>query len=162
MVEQVPSVMKSILVLHPERIEENERSFEKKLVWFDPLFGDLKEFKGTKLKYTYIEESFVEVDGKNIPADTATEDEKEEHGIKKVKRLKAEPVTITVKEKNKVIDGDAVEKWFSGFANYNNTSARVSSTASNGVVFDVDDSKRDDIDHFLYSLERNRIKFRIL
>ena len=152
--------MKSILVLHPIVTKERDRSLDKEILWFDPLYGDIKKFQGTKLKFSYVEESFVDIDGKKIPSDDATEEARSRYGVSKMKRLKAEPVSIAARERYKEVDTDAVEKWFVHHTNYNDTSAKIASRPKEGVVFDIDESV-DDVDYFLYSLDRNRIKFRI-
>jgi hypothetical protein len=126
----------TVLVFNKLEAKNTKEKLERTLVWYD---GEAKEtltFKGGRL------------DLFNKVYST------------KYKRFVPKVTDVFVNKQTSIIDDRSAIKWFNKFTNYNNTKAAVIFTVYDGVVFEVP-LENDDLDNFLYDLERNGLSYRI-
>jgi len=149
----------SVLVYSPTVAVQSSASIEKDLIWYDSFYQRLEKFRASTLKYSYVEEEFIEVNGGKIPKKEASKEQLSANKVKKAKRLKAIPETCSIKITSKKTDKEKVSKWYETYINYNETDSTLYAESSEGKVFIVGERE---LDNFLYDLDMNNFGYKVL
>jgi hypothetical protein len=73
-------------------------------------------------------------------------------------RILPKAVNEEVKKVSNIQDKLSVDKWFNRYSNYNDTAAYSISNSVDSTTFHVDE---EDLEDFLYDLERNNFRFSV-
>jgi hypothetical protein len=154
----VVEVLKKIpqLKVYFPKSKQTKDRVKRLLLWYDPLYRQMKEFQGTRLIFDYVEEKYVEKElGKNISFDEATDEEKIR--VKVVKRIR--PRVVIDKDTVEVSCKDLLDNWFKTYSNYNLTTAKKERSDSVSTVFEVE---KTEVDQFTYDLNRHKFRYQVI
>ena len=122
----------------------------QELYWYDNLKKEIIKFEGTKLEFEYKEDPYIL---------SMNDSEKKEKGIKTTYRVLPKPVLVDVinynKKESKNNKKDVV-KFFKDYLNYNNTDISINSESVDSISFNV---KSEEVDDFIYQIERNGYQY---
>jgi len=156
--------MKKILVYTPIRKMLAKVPIKNELFWYDAFYKKMLKFEATRIRFYSRLEEYVEITSNGIlisrmPKDEATEDQIKRFGVQESYMMRPEPEIL---EKITYVDDttpEKVKRWFDKYSNYNDTTATIEDSNNDDVLFIVQD---DEIENFIYDLERNGIRHRIL
>ncbi|MFW6172830.1 MAG: hypothetical protein ACOC5T_03725 [Elusimicrobiota bacterium] len=152
--------------------KQNKTAPKRRLLWSDPVTGELVSFETHWLDYIVVNDEFIETkNNKFITIDSAIKKYidknpgldkawaeyfvRKNHEIIKKRRIRAIPKVV--EEKNE--DNSNIYKWIKDYKNYNNTSMEVDIDDNDNIVISFKDVEADDV---LYQLDRHNLYFDIL
>lgn len=125
--------MRTVRVFYP-KVLENKEPEKKRLLWYDTDKNEMLHFEGSHLSFRY----------------------EYDEDLKKYRNVPYAEEGIVTKEE--VLNTSAISIWFKRYQNYNDSNASQSSTDAISVLFNV---PTNEIDDFIYDLERNNIRFSV-
>ena len=127
--------MKQVLVLNAEKEVMKKQAIDRELIWYDHEKKEMLKFNGGKLAFEY---GF-------------------DKDLQKYRMLPRVEELIESK-KEKTIDENSASTWFELYSRYNDTVATIATQVDRGIIFDVEE---DELEDFLYDLERQNINFEV-
>jgi len=128
--------MKTILVLKKSRTVKQKQKVERELYCYDHEKQKMLKFVGGGLGF----------------------ENKYDQELDKYRLLPVVKDEYEIKD-TRVEDNESVKNWFEIYANYNDTKAEKVSEGAEGITFSVED---DEVENFVYDLERQNMPFRIM
>jgi len=128
--------MIQVLVLNKEIKNKIPEKIERNLQWYDHIKKKMLNFKGGKLAFSY---KYDEELGRN----RMMPEVEDEYSMRIIKNR----------------DSELTKKWFNNYSNYNNVNAEIIEENNKGIIFGIE---QEDVDSFLYDLERNNFQFDIV
>lgn len=152
--------------------KQNKIAPKRRLLWSDPITGELVSFNTHWLDYVVVDDEFVETkNNKLITIDNAIKKYidknpgldkawaeyfvRKNHEILKKRRIRAIPKTV----EEEVENNSNIYDWIKEYKNYNNTSMDMDTDSDDDVIIIFDKIEADDI---LYQLDRHNLNFEIL
>jgi hypothetical protein len=142
--------MKKILVNF--KIKKRVVKIEQKnfLQWYDILKQEMQIFTGGKLKFEYCEDPYLLKMG---------DDEKKQKGINSNYRMIPKAEKIEIIKKESFSDGKDLNVFFKNYLNYNDSRISIESSGDDFIIYS---SPNDEVEDFIYQLERSGFKYKVI
>jgi len=131
---------RAVTILFSTKYKDNVEEIKNKLLWYDPVFKEMKKIEGGRLGFEYREDEDLIKIGYSNPYRMVP---------------KIEPVYKKIKTKSS--DEREIIKWFDDFQNYRESNSTIVMKTKEGIEFNVPDNE---IDEFLYDCERRNFTVR--
>ncbi len=145
--------MSLVTILYRTEEKPVREKINRELNWYDIIKKEMQVFHGGKLIFKYKKDDYLEKMGA---------EERNKRGIKSTFRLLPEIEDLEIDnhfDMKKITNEDKIEKCIDNYANNNDIDIIVESKDSNGINIEVSE---EEVDDFIYEIERRRFKYILL